>query len=139
MIVCFMTWGTEYTWDNGQQGNANVKARLDRGFRNPHYVHMFPDTHVQHIATAESDHCFVMVDLRQNLADAGAKAAKQFRYEDVWQTHAEYDQFVLQEWQKGAGQQGLAGVVSALGAIQQVLSTWGPKEFGNLTQKVKKL
>lgn len=138
--LCDLGWsGAEHTWDNGQRGNTNVKARLDRGLGNMQFISLFPNTRVRHIGTMESDHRFVMVDLRQNLADAGARAAKQFRYEDVWQTHAEYDELVLQEWQKGAGQQGLAGVVSALGAMQQVLSTWGAKEFGNLTRKVKKL
>ena len=56
------------TWDNGQRGNANVKARLDRGLGNLQFMSMFPNTRVRHIGTMESDHCFVLIDPREHLA-----------------------------------------------------------------------
>lgn len=90
--------GAEYTWDNGQAGDANLEARLDRAFGNMDLIHMFAQTRVRHISTTESDHCFVMVDLRECVADERTRGAKQFRYEDVWQTHADYDQLVMDRW-----------------------------------------
>ena len=95
--------GVEYTWDNKRQGAANVKARLDRAFGNDAFVHKFVNMKVRHIVTTESDHNFVLLDFCENLVDGRAPANKQFRYEDAWQTHADYDRLVLEKWQSGSG------------------------------------
>jgi hypothetical protein len=57
----------------------------------------------------------------------------------VWQTHIDYDKLVLDNWQIGAGQQGLHGVFDALHSLQGKLSTWGAEEFGSLARTVWKL
>lgn len=43
--------GLPYTWDNRQQGNDNVKVRLDRGLASSAFLEMFNDVKV-----ACSDH-----------------------------------------------------------------------------------
>ena len=58
--------GMEYTWDNRQSGRSNVKARLDRAFGNTALTDLFVNVKVRHIVAAESDHCFVLADLREN-------------------------------------------------------------------------
>lgn len=87
----------------------------------------------------ETDHCLVLVDLREKLADSRNRTARQFRYEDVWQTHNEYDQLILDEWQGGARQNGLAGVVHPLNNMQSKLAILGAKESECLSRKVRKL
>ncbi|KAM0927378.1 hypothetical protein ACQ4PT_002847 [Festuca glaucescens] len=57
---------------------------------------------------------------------------------DLW-SHSEYDELVNKNWQRGADQNRLQGVVSALKEMQNTLSTWGAREFGSLRQKVRKL
>ena len=81
----------------------------------------------------------MLVQLREHVVTGGRQGAKQFRYEDVWQTHADYDSIVMTNWQKGAGQQGLAGILGALNEMQSSLSAWGAWEFGSLTATVRKL
>ena len=79
-----MGWsGTEYTWDNGQTGDDDVRARLDRAFGNPALIQMFGHSRVRHISTTDSDHCLVLVELRTDVAER-RRGGKQFRYEDVW-------------------------------------------------------
>jgi hypothetical protein len=131
--------GTEYTWDNGQAGDANVKARLDRAFGNEAFLSKFENTKVRHVVTTESDHCVLLVELRSGMADRNGRSGKQFRYENVWQTHPDYDRLVLDSWRRGAGADGLGGVVQALSTMQNKLSTWGAKEFGCLARKARKL
>ncbi|KAM0859687.1 hypothetical protein ACQ4PT_047052 [Festuca glaucescens] len=131
--------GVEYTWDNGQMGVANVKARLDRSLGNEAFMNMFAHKRVRHIVTSESDHCFVLSEVRVDVGDTRPRGPIQFRYEDVWQTHADYDDLVLAKWKKGAGRDGLSGVVQALNDMQASLSMWGAKEFGCLARKVRKL
>jgi hypothetical protein len=131
--------GTEYTWDNGQAGDANVKARLDRAFGNEAFLSKFENTKVRHVLTTESDHCVLLVELWSGMADRNGRSGKQFRYENVWQTHPDYDRLVLDSWRRGAGADGLGGVVQALSTMQNKLSTWGAKEFGCLARKARKL
>ncbi|KAE8792398.1 Alanyl-tRNA synthetase [Hordeum vulgare] len=130
--------GMAYTWDNAQEGEANVKARLDRGFGNIAMLNLFTSITVKHIGAVESDHCFVMAKIRET-ADQGAGRARIFRYEDVWQTHSDYDQLVLDKWRCGQGGQRLQNVSHSLSALQQDLSSWGAKEFSCLSRKIRKL
>ena len=135
-----MGWrGVPFTWDNKQHGDANVKARLDRAFANASFLDLFEFMSVKHISSTTSDHCYVLAELKVEQARAWPRAAKSFRYENVWQTHGDYDQLIKDAWQRGSGQEGLEGVVSALTSIQHHLSTWGEHEFGNLNKKVRKL
>lgn len=61
-----------------------MKARLDRAYGNPGLIHLFGHIRVRHISTTESDHCFVLVELKEYEAEYRTRRAKQFRYEDVW-------------------------------------------------------
>jgi hypothetical protein len=131
--------GTAYTWDNRQDGDANVKARLDRAFANSSFLARFEHTRVRHVVSLESDHCFVVVELRERLSEQRFRGVKQFRYENVWQTRIDYEKLVLDNWQIGAGQQGLHGVFDALHSLQGKLSTLGAEEFGSLARTVRKL
>jgi hypothetical protein len=131
--------GVEYTWDNGQMGASNVKARFDMAFGNANFLARFNHTKVRHIATTESDHFFLLVEFREQATEGRARGGRQFRYENVWQTHADYDQLVLDNWHKGAGREGFQGVMQALDNMQTSLSSWGAKEFGGLARKGRKL
>jgi predicted RNA binding protein with dsRBD fold (UPF0201 family) len=131
--------GTAFTWDNQQSGDQNVKARIDRAFANNAFMARFEHVRVRHIVSMESDHCFVLAELRENLADHRPRGAKLFRYENVWQTHADYDKLVLDNWSRGSGRRGLHGIVDALGILQNKLSVWGSEEFGSLARTVRKL
>ena len=57
----------------------------------------------------------------------------------MWQCHADYDQVVKENWQKGSGRQRLGGVLQALSAMQSTLTEWGAAEFGCLARKIHKL
>jgi hypothetical protein len=112
---------------------------LDRAFGNSKFLTRFEHTRVRHIVSTESDHCFVLVELREQLSEHRPRGAKPFRYENVWQTHMNYDRFISENWLNGAGQRGLLGVVDALKHLQGKLSTWGAEEFGCLAKTVRKL
>ena len=90
-----MGWrGVPFTWDNKQQGEMNVKARLDRTMVNSKFLDLFEYTSVKHISSVELDHCFVLVELRSNLDTGWTQGRRSFRYENVWQCHADYDEKV---------------------------------------------
>jgi hypothetical protein len=128
-----------YPWDNKQAGLANVKARLDRALANEEFLQKFEHARVRHICTSESDHCMVLVELRGNLNNTWQGGTKQFWYENVWQTHLDYDRLVMESWQRNQNTQGLQGVVDAFHSLQGELQPWGAREFGSLAKNVRKL
>lgn len=128
--------GLPYTWDNRKAGNMNVKALLDRGLANKAFLQMFDHVRVLHISVVESDHCLVSVQTQDVQYKRGPKP---FRYEDVWQSHVEYDKFVAEAWRRNCTGQGLASIQATLTQLQSKLGNWGAREFGCLAKKVKKL
>jgi hypothetical protein len=99
----------------------------------------FEHTRVRHIISTDSDHCFVVTEFRERVVDQHVRRSRQFRYENVWQTHMDYDKLVTDNWLRGSGQQGLAGLVNALHQLQGKLSNWGSEEFGCLARTVRQL
>jgi exonuclease III len=54
-----------YTWDNGWSGNANVRVRLDRAVANTAWRDLFTDAKVCHLISSRSDHCSVLVEVKE--------------------------------------------------------------------------
>jgi hypothetical protein len=131
--------GVPYTWDNRQAGDNNVKARLDRALANYDFMQRFEHIRVRHVSAIESDHCFVMVEIKDRLVLQHGRGVRPFRYENVWQTHPDYDAFVFEKWQQNRNGFGLPGIVDTLSKLQSELGSWGSREFGSLAKTVRKL
>lgn len=127
-----------YTWDNRQSGEANVNARLDRAFANEEFRQHFQHIRIRHLPSVESDHCFVVAEIKENMPNM-SRAKKQFRYENVWASHVDYDQIVAKAWQEANRGPGLQGVADSLDHLKQILEPWGAREFGCLTHRVRQL
>lgn len=131
--------GVAYTWDNHQPRDANVKARIDRAFANDEFRQRYDHTRVRHVCAAESDHCFVIVEFRNHAFSQRPIGAKQFRYENVWESHQDYEPLIAQTWREQTRNPGLQGIMDSLGALQHQLEPWGAREFGILTRTVRNL
>lgn len=75
---------------------------------------MFEESRVRHVSSIESDHCFLVVELREHLDDMNKTGPKQFCYENVWQSHPDYDDFVSESWKRFHQGRGLASIASTL-------------------------
>ena len=102
--------GIPFTWDNKQHGDANVKARLDRALVNASFLWLFEFSSVKHISSIASDHCYVLAELRSRPQNLWPRGHRTFRYENVWQTHVDYDDLIKSLWVSGSGNDGLTGV-----------------------------
>lgn len=90
------------------------------------------------LSSIESDHCFVVAEIRSSNSFR-SRPPKQFRYENVWQTHVDYDRMVIKTWRSRRRSPGLQGLADSLKHLQGVLEPWGAKEFGCLTRTVRQL
>lgn len=128
--------GLPYTWDNKQDGNRNVKARLDRVFGDGHFMDVLGESTVQHIQLVKSDHCGVLVTVKSMEPDTGGQVRrrqpKPFRCEDMWFRHEGYKEFVKQTWDPGQGAVDLAGINASLLSMQGALKNWEQNTFGSV-------
>ena len=90
--------GLPYTWDNRQQGQNNVKVRLDRGLADDKFLDLFDDTSVRHIQTSVSDHCALVLTTNRSAWLRNKGRNKPFRFENAWTRHERYEQVVEEGW-----------------------------------------
>jgi hypothetical protein len=53
--------GVPWTFDNKQQGDRNVKVRLDKAVASPAWSAMFLEHRLHHLVSSRSDHCPILV------------------------------------------------------------------------------
>ncbi|KAG2583695.1 hypothetical protein PVAP13_6KG193318 [Panicum virgatum] len=133
--------GLAYTWDNRQEGDRNVKVRLDRALGDDAFLASLGESEVHHIPLTESDHCGVLVEVRERVLVSrnGRRKPKPFRYENMWKSHGEYMDFVTRTWDPGDGTQDLAAAAGALSSLQGSLKAWDREVFGSVKKQGKEL
>lgn len=128
------------TWDNCQPSQSNVKARIDRALGDTCLRRLFPESRVKHISSTKSDHCFVVIELlKLDHGQVRHHTGSIFHYENMWQTHADYDKVVEDLWSKENSGGGLVGVASMLKTTQAGLKVWGAENCGNIQRRLARL
>lgn len=127
--------GLPYTWDNRQHGGHNIKVRLDRGLATATFMELFHGVNVWHQQTTELDHCGLVIEC---LGRRGRRRWRQknFRYENMWQRHPEYMDFVRGSWEYTRGSVDMSGVHGRLGHMREVLQTWDIDIFGSVHKQL---
>ena len=92
--------GYPFTWDNKQDGGANIQVRLDRATCNDGFLHLLPETTVEHVLTEESDHAALLIRAAASLDAAGHKRQKFFRFEEAWTRHEDYEHMIEAAWEQ---------------------------------------
>ena len=133
--------GLPFTWDNRQEGDRNVKVRLDRALGDSRFMAELGDSEVFHLPLAESDHAGLLVEVRQRETSDrwSRKRPKPFRYENMWKSHGEYTDFVNSSWDPGPGPADLSAAARALTSLQASLKSWDHEVFGSVKKQIKQL
>jgi hypothetical protein len=130
--------GVPYTWDNRQEGISNVKAHIDRAFGNAALLNMFQVVQVKHISVVQSEQRMIHTELKKHI-NHRPMGRRAFKYENVWQTHGDYDKVVTDLWQKAERGVGLEGFARTLSSLQSGLSSWGASTFRDFKKKLGNL
>ena len=128
-------YGLPYTWDNRQHGDRNIKVRLDRALGDDKFAECFDNTIVNHIQCTESDHCALLIIVRQSEWIDEGMEGKPFLFENAWTRHDRYTQVVEEAWQVDVPN--LQGVYDALGGVRGKLQRWSKDEFGSVKKQLK--
>lgn len=69
--------GNQYAWSNHHFGLANIREHLDKGFATREWVHLFPNSIINHLSASNSDHCPLLL----STAGSYINLPKPFRFE----------------------------------------------------------
>jgi hypothetical protein len=86
--------GNRFTWSNHRSGRANIRERLDCVLANQDWVHIFPNSLINHFLASHSDHCPILLSTTgtyQNLS-------KPFQFEAFWTRDANSHSVFANAW-----------------------------------------
>lgn len=121
--------GLLWTYNNKQQGDHNVRVRLDRAVASPAW-----SSRVVHLKSSRSDHC-PLLQLEVGNRDVRIKWC--MRYEIMWERVDSLPETIKQAWQMEATTFDLHGISSKLKAVMKTLKSWSRENFWILHKRVR--
>jgi hypothetical protein len=125
--------GDIFTWNNRQEENQLIKARLDRFMANYNWISAFPNYSNCHLLRFKFDHSPILLDLppfsdsiQHNFKD------RPIRYEQAWTRDENHYHQVKETWKHIQGT-----TPQKLKATQASLHRWGNKRFGIIPKRIK--
>ena len=133
--------GPKYTWNNRQEGDNNVKVRLDRAVANGQFMQLFDYWQVENIITSSSDHYVILLSFgSQPFSNQKKLFSQNFRYEAMWARAADYIEVVEKIWNEDLDEsRNLQAVWSNLNKMADSLRQWSIKTFGSVRKEIMKL
>ena len=133
--------GPKYTWSNKQQGDHNIRVRLDRAIANGQFTQIFDDIQVENIITTSSDHFAVLLSISKHVERSFRETKGYiFRYEAAWCRSPDYLEIVEKSWVDGsAGPKSLQNTWDNLTKMARSLSNWSRESFGFPRKEINKL
>ncbi|CAN6346612.1 unnamed protein product [Urochloa humidicola] len=129
--------GLPYTYDNGREGVANVKVRLDRAVADTEWRDLFPDAILHHLVSSRSDHCPLFLEIRKESWER--HKMRIFWYEIMWERLESLAHEIKEAWCTAPSREGLGGVAAALSRVQSALRSWSKEKFGSVTAELEVL
>ena len=91
--------GIPWTYDNKQEGERNVKVRLDRAVASPQWSDWFPNVRVKHLMSSRSDHCPIL--LATTPEEEERQKSRILRYEIMWEREESLPDEIKKAWDVG--------------------------------------
>nr|XP_027109270.1 uncharacterized protein LOC113729143 [Coffea arabica] len=124
--------GSTYTW-SGVRAGARIWKRLDRVLVNQHWLDFLPNTSVQHLNRATSDHSPLLVSLRP----AAPSFPKSFKFQSFWVSSPGLLPLVQSNWDLATQGYGMYRLAFKLKRLKTCLRQWSREHFGDIFQAVR--
>jgi hypothetical protein len=133
--------GPKFTWSNKQDGDRNVRVRLDRAVVNAAFSQLFDDCRVENVITTTSDHYALAVSFANFCEEqVNRPIAVGFRYEAAWQQAPDYKMVTKRAWADNSdGPPSLRSTWATLNGVAVSLGQWSRDSFGKVRRQIQKL
>ncbi|XP_074287960.1 uncharacterized protein LOC141613122 [Silene latifolia] len=117
VLRCISWEGYNFSFDNGQIGEANRQSMLDRAVCSGHWADLFPFARLYYLAREWSDHAPIKLVL--NRREVEGKRAREFKFEQIWVGEEGCGDAVARGVERGRG-----SLVSILEDCAKELKSW---------------
>lgn len=128
--------GRKWTFEKKVAGGSFTRVRLDRALGSVEWCELFPLAAVQHLTAATSDHSPIMLKLDSSETTS---APKMFRYETMWDTHADLLLTVQSAWEASGQYLTASDVRAKLTSLAESLGDWSKSTFGSVKAEIRSL
>jgi hypothetical protein len=132
--------GRSWTYEKKVTGGSYCRVRLDRALASAEWCSRFPLATEENLVAISSDHGPILLrwdpklDMRMR---RGRKSS--FKYELMWETHADFSSMMSQTWQKEGDARSLPELQQKLSHVAEELQGWGRSTFGHVTMELRQL
>ncbi|KAK9921713.1 hypothetical protein M0R45_030213 [Rubus argutus] len=135
-LYAFDFTGYEFTWDNRRVGDANVQARIDRGFGNLSLIQKWGGFTSHHLVAMASDHCPLLIESDPPFNGRGdGLGRRRFTFEEMWTTDEDCGKMIQQLWGVDCGN----SVLEKIKHVSVGLKDWEKEKFGSVRRSIKEL
>ncbi|KAF7807126.1 putative ribonuclease H protein At1g65750 family [Senna tora] len=134
-LIDLPTFGNWFTWTNGRQGDDLVWERIDKTFSNVKWLHLFPETWVEVLPIAASDHSPLVIHVNR----AQQKKPYSFKIEMMWLQHPQFQDIIRSNWSRTNSGSRALHVNSKLNVITKEIALWNKHEFGNISTQIQEI
>jgi hypothetical protein len=114
--------GRPWTFDNKQEGEKNVKVRLDRAIASPSWSEWFPNASFQHVVSSRSDHCPILLSME---LDENMSVTRQLaQYEIMWEREPSLPEEIKEAWASCRNMLNLEDMANSLCNVMCKLKAW---------------
>jgi exonuclease III len=122
--------GRQYTWSNQQ--NVHVLVKLDRVFCSVDWELLFPNVLLQSTASQDSDHCPLILGLRDNKS-----GKRRFHFESFWTKLEGFQDIVLATWNSiESATCPFKSLEMKLQGVAKSLQAWSEKQMGHVRSQL---
>ncbi|KAL4632856.1 hypothetical protein ACB092_04G081400 [Castanea dentata] len=127
--------GQHFTWCNGRLGDHRTLLRLDHVVANASWSELFQEARVHHCSMSSSDHCFLVLILKNGKPKKLGR--KRFLFKAMWVRESGCREVVEGAWDLYRGDADYK-TMNRLKNCQVSLQSWNWRVFGNVNQILKK-
>lgn len=127
--------GNKFTRSNHRLRRANIKERLDRGLANHNWVHLFPNSLINHFPATRSNHCPLLL----STIGTYRNIPKPFRFEAFWVRDNSSHSVVAKAWLSEVEGSPAFSLSRKWKKTKDDLKSWNIHHFRHIQEKIKSL
>ncbi|XP_041016129.1 uncharacterized protein LOC121258650 [Juglans microcarpa x Juglans regia] len=130
------SYGSNFSWCNGQVGLAKSWSKLDRCLMNSIAVENLPNAILNYLPRTSSNHTPMVIELKPNESRYGPSS---FTFQQMWMSHDGFRDMVKEVWQEQHTEAGLLCLTRKQKRLKVALKEWNTRVFRRTEHQIKSL
>ncbi|KAL9151827.1 hypothetical protein ABFS82_11G077500 [Erythranthe guttata] len=131
--------GFPYTWSNNREAPDTVRSRIDRVCANNAWLHLFPQSRVQHLELPGSDHVPILFEGCCPSHSFNRRTRRPFRFEAMWIRRDDCEEVIRQQWESISNSNPVEDLLLKNEGCQIALQSWSKSTLSQPQRRIEKI